>query len=1724
MTFMKKKILSVVLAIAILASVGIIIERTGKGGANVLAGEYRSGFLLVPNDFDSLGVLSESSFTLKSQTDYSLTEIVANFSIDNMGKPQIILNEKNTFTIIPNSPLEKNKLYTFRMKTSDTASMDITWTFQSSAQFLIAGTLPANKTSNVPIDTGIEIYFSHSDYQDIDNYFEIIPSAKGRFERHKNTYVFVPDKQLSFGTLYTIKIKKGVKTSDGKTSLSNDFIFSFETAVDANEQQDNYDKGYIFFNKILNEYNTSEKPYLPINYYFNSNYVNKNANESEFVANYTIKANVYSYNNVDGFLAALDKKGQVPTWAYYSYLTNNYIETKGLVKVMSFDNNLSPNPSTPEDRYLKIPDNLVAGYYIVDCTWGEMRFQTFIEVTDIGFYMTSDDSSILIWLNDLKTKKPISNATITLKGSNLTGWKTDENGVAKFDYDDSKVPVVLNDSGERYFKIESIDGKSAVLRKYINDTSYYNNYMLADMYMPYYTQNNNYWRYTQLDRSLYKPNDTVNFWGLIKNRYASENIVEASAEIVKSGYYPSYSMKNWSFFPSFTNDPVAMTELKLTDGTFNGNIEIPYVEPGNYSLRIKVGEKVISETYMTVENYTKPAYKMEIEANKKAVFWYEPVEFTLKTSFFEGTKVPGLDVNYNITSGYGNQITSGTTKTDKDGQYKTTITPGVQNDNIQGETQANFFGSAALPETGQIQANSSLRVFTNDINVAIDAIIKGSDKTQNRTARIEIKANKIVLDKINAGTNEDYADYLGAPQPNAKFSGSIIKNRWIKYKNRTYYDYINKKTSIRYDYKLTKETVSSIEIVTDNKGFTYFEFGVPDITDGYYTYELNCKDNKDRSMKFQGYIGEQWYFYNQTPGDDYYYLEGAKENYKEGSDVTLNFKKGLSTLPQASYLYIKSQNKMAEFTISDKPTIAFKIAESDIPNVFVRGVYFNGTTYVETSDVNIVYDFKEKELLIKATTDKESYKPGEDVVIKITSTDRNGKHVRAIVNAGIVDEALFKLQDMTATTLASLYEFVPSGIKMSYSSHINSGMDLNNNSRNGYVTNESYSSTDSSVKSNSSNLEAPAKSAAGGATSDKATVVREKFSDTALFQTIILSENGDGEIRFKLPDNITSWRITLTGISLKLDAGSNTETIKVTLPFFINYSFNKTYLAGDKAAVGITGYGNNLDRNDTISYKVSTSSNPNIIKTATAKAFERINIPLELLTIDDKYIIIEAQSSKGDKDAIKHLIDVKESYHEVDESVSSKLTVGMPIKGGKSGNTRLVFLDKGRGQYYQLLGSFLWQSGNRIDQHISRIASQDMIEKYFTNKENINSWSYGFDKSNMSFKASDYQTTDGGIALLPYGSSDLLLSAKIAPFVKDSVDLSKLKQYFYSVYGSEEIAGIKAAALYGLAVLREPVLTEIGKATRVSNATLNELLYLSLAYCELGEWPLAQKIFKERIEDKIKISGAQKWIDSGVDKDDTLESTALGMMLTSYFDLDNSRAFYNYCTGNSTSDILVNLEMLSYVRNEIVKATPQTAEFTYTYLGKTTKVTLDAGFTIYRDIPSKKIGDFKISSVTGGITLISTYKNAPTSNIKTDSDLKVTRNYYNSKGEKTNTFAQDEIVRVEIDFDFNTKSPDGSYEISDFLPSGLKPLENTWMYGDARVFNSSWYGRINGQKITFDVYNFNSIKYAPNKYYKIIYYARVVSTGTYTAESPIIQGNGNLAGLNFGNRAIVVLK
>lgn len=1651
---MYKRITSLLIITCLILTACISVSASGR------AAYPRNGFRLVPLKSDHTGIAVDTEFLLETEEDFSLEEVKKAFSIDGEPDPVIKELDKNFFSIQLSRPLIEDSIYTFRMKTET----ETTWVFQTQTQFKIIGAFPGNETVGVPVNTAIEVVFSHENFSSIENHFEITPSVPGRFQVYNGkTAVFIPDDNLEYETIYTVRIKKGIRIINTDRIIEDDYVFSFETIE---EPKPTPPKGEpvisINYNRQIIDFSTESKIQLPLYFYISN---------TDYTKLLNLNTSVYAYKDFESFYEAVMMRNRHPDWAQINY-RNNLLPVDGLKKILEFDQLLNEDGRRSGNAIITIPENLPLGYYIVDSYCEDKRAQIFLQITNTSAYITKATSDTLVWLNDIKTKKPLKGALIGFSDNDNT-FITDDNGISVFST--QLIDPVNKEgkySGNNYFYDEYYNGNyywpdSVYNKQFLFITTADGNKSLLETSSYSRGSGDYYWRYFFTDREMYKSNDTVNIWGFIKNRYEDEDIDYITLELYQGYYYDYYDYYYYDYYGLRGNEklPVIKKNIGVKDNFFEDKIELPNLPTGYYTIRLKKGNSVIVTKIIEIKEYIKPSYKMEIDKDKSAVFVGEEVNFQLNAKFFEGTGVSNLNTIYTIsTSVLTGDTIEGTATTDASGKLNIKYVPEVTR-NIQGVYTISLNARSLLPEAGDIRASNSVRVFVNDIEV------KGNGKIEDEKGYVEAEVYKIVLDRLNDGTASGYNDYLGDAVEGKSITGKIYLNTWVKEKKGTYYDPISKVTYNTYTSKLETKPIKDFSMITGKDGKARYVFDAPEIKDSYYTAEIYCKDSSGRNISHMVYIGKR---ISYSPGvNNRYTLTCDKEKYGIGEEVKLDFTFANDNLPFNNYIYILTQNGFLHYHVSDSSTHSFEFLNEYIPNVYATAVAFTGISYV-TARKNIVYDINEKEITIEGKTDKDSYRPGDTVNLNVYVKDKDGNPVKSTVNISIVDEAFFALKNQRVNVLSDLFIHVNSGIYFDKKSH-NIEDEMRERAAEPPV------------------LGAPPEEADGINKSD----LRSDFRDTATFLSIETGDDGKGTASFKLPDNITSWRITMSAISKELHAGSEIKNVTVTLPFFVNYSFNTSYLKGDKPVIGVNAYGTGITEDDTVYFEVYDEENPDTKVIVKGKAFERINIPL--WTFEEGYynLIIRAYTESGLSDAVMHPVNVYDSYYQIERAEFMDVTPNMEIKGGEQGFTSLVFQDRSNGLYYKDLVNLYYALGNRLDQITSRYLASQLIEEYFD--EN---W---YLPKVIKPDISDYQKTAGGLSLFPYSDADFNLTVKFAVFAKDMANTEKLKEYFRR---NANIHSNRVKALYGLSVLGEPVLLELNQIENIDNLSITDTIYLALAYYKLGDISKASEIYNERITPYIEKLTPYYRINAKTSKDDIIEATALCAYLAALLERPEGNGLYEYFTVSASGEVLMNIEKLLFISEDIKNLSPEDVEFTYSYNGEEKTVYLEKGKSFSIKLLPIQLKNFKITSVKGDVSLVSVFKEN-VFDIKEKSDeISISRSYHHLDGTPlySNTLKQGDIIRVTLTWKVNDTVFDGVYAITDYLPSGLKPYH-------------SWHDT-GSQEITFYVYN--SQHWKSNTTIK--YLARVVSPGVYTAQGPIIQSTSSRDIINSGKTQTVTIE
>jgi hypothetical protein len=105
-------------------------------------------------------------------------------------------------------------------------------------------------------------------------------------------------------------------------------------------------------------------------------------------------------------------------------------------------------------------------------------------------------------------------------------------------------------------------------------------------------------------------------------------------------------------------------------------------------------------------------------------------------------------------------------------------------------------------------------------------------------------------------------------------------------------------------------------------------------------------------------------------------------------------------------------------------------------------------------------------------------------------------------------------------------------------------------------------------------------------------------------------------------------------------------------------------------------------------------------------------------------------------------------------------------------------------------------------------------------------------------------------------------------------------------------------------------------------------------------------------------------------------------------------------------------------------------------------------------------------------------------------------------------------VQITLRAEFGPGALDGCYQLTDLLPSGLRPVIRTSAWGLPPDVTYPY--RIDGQRVSFCVSD------APTNMVAT-YWARVVNTGEFTAEPALIQSMQSAQSINFSASDLVII-
>jgi uncharacterized protein YfaS (alpha-2-macroglobulin family) len=885
------------------------------------------------------------------------------------------------------------------------------------------------------------------------------------------------------------------------------------------------------------------------------------------------------------------------------------VKTDNLEKLVSLDYEIAN-----QSEVLNLPAK-EKGIYLMHSYHDRAENFVFLVRSDTATLLKEGDRNMIFWtqnLNDLKTQK-----NVTIETYNLLNSKKRLGS-----YSDSGRGVVETPLSEQVdLAIVSSNDSVSVLPinlNYINSTYNWDDRFekreLRELF------------YVFLDRPLYKPGDTAYFKVFARNDDdAKMSLLNATSVVeVSTGW-------------GETREVIFKQEFQPKNGSFDGEFNIPENAVGKeFRVSVELKKELEEEnnrffpyyswryrnsTSFMVEHYRKPEYTLAVDSAKNQYVQGQEVKVDFDLKYFTGQPVKDQSIDYTI---YAREIPPNRSIDPDNYRYYSYYS---YNDKKLDESsvKTNQEGQAQLvlpdwekinsTETGERADKNNLKTGSNYL-YTIEANFKNESNVPVRAKKnimlyagdfsFEVK-NKQYSYKVNEEISLDLA--LTPIEDNFD-----IKNKEVKAKiELSKWDYDSK------PYQKIEKEVTELTALTDYLGDFNLNF-TPKET-GRYTITLSVIDKNNnlitRQITFRVHDKDSYWgqFDNDAESSEIEIL-GDKEEYLPTDRLNLNI---LSKTPNRDLFVTLERGYVYDYKIVSLAEINaetdFNLNSGYIPNIYVSAASFNPTELNQSRlDLKILDEQKKLNLKIKAN--KEKYEPGETVELDLLATDKNGQGVQTEITLWAVDKAIFELAE---GNLRDPFDF---------------------------FWHERNNDTSLSHSLKSITVYAAEKGGGGGESS-----IRSVLEDTAYWNPKILTDySGKAHLSFKLPDNLTTWKLSAVGITPKTQVGSLNQDLVVTRDVIVRPVLPNLFRTGDKAQISALVY-NNTETDQPFEVKLTTpqtvTSVENPVQTVKIKTGDYVQVffkvnPKNLNPDADFQISATSLANQAYSDAIQMKVPIEE--------------------------------------------------------------------------------------------------------------------------------------------------------------------------------------------------------------------------------------------------------------------------------------------------------------------------------------------------------------------------------------------------------------------------------------------------------------------------------------------------
>lgn len=1050
------------------------------------------------------------------------------------------------------------------------------------------------------------------------------------------------------------------------------------------------------------------------------------------------KAEIAKFSNIDDFIEYVD------TANYSKAVKQGDYEVENKIKNYSRNN-------------LIFKQNLTKGYYVakIKSSNGKELFNCPIQITDISAYAMETERDVLVWV--AQNNNLASNVNVEYNGKTI---KTDKQGIAKFEN-------ILD--GSKKIKYAKVGGELVI--------GVYN-----------YSFENYPRAYIYTDRPLYKNTDTINIWGFVPKDFFYDKLED-------------------EFYIELDEEDKQKVSLQ-SDGTFTYKIDLKnHIDTDYTSVSLYYKNTLIGFKDIAIKNYELQNYTYEVSCNKNYGFIGDKIDFDVKIKHITGLLVP----NKNVVAIYEDKTYRAKTGEDGVAHFSITLRGEDSKDSSPTYQEISIYNGDDVEYT-EAETFFGIRLLSKDVYVQEDYF---TEKKYKATI-YKLDTSK----KVNSQYNLEEL-YNGTYETNVEVN--LIEEVITLVQNGEELNEYTKQMEPHYD-RTQDENKTKLQTIKSENGvieFDYSEIKQKENTETQsYSYELEFifKDTKGRNVREITTIAKDWYNKEQFGyftdfeldesydrlseistdfgNDDYYtyrylwdfdlgyptkFTKGKKIEFKLQEATKLG-RKDIENKGKILNIFFKEN--ISEFEVLSNNNFTREFTDKDFPGLKMTSAYFVDGKFYRMPNRYFDIDEDSKKVDVEITSDKETYKPGEEVTLTIKTT-KNGKAVKSNVNVSVVNEAVFELQEDETEILKTVYTDKELAI-YTYSTYYD-------------------------------DIISPGGGKGGGDGEP-----RGNFADTAHFETVDTDKNGIAKFKFKLPDNVTTYRVTAHSANKDLDVGVGTKKITSKLDFFVQSVEPRGVKNDDDLVLNATTI---ADTNYDVEYEF-TIKELNKTLTAKGKTNSLVTANFGKLPIGTYTAVIRGKHGEQ-TDAIEYKVSVTKSSQEVKTKTTKNIASNVTIKPTKNPIVLEIY-NKNMEKYIKYIDFVERTVTERMDTQIAYNKIQDVKNKYYDSPD-VSS----INRVNMEI----YTGKEKGLKNLRSGKDDLVLTAMVTYYARE---------YGANIRFSELSTNDNIFEYYlWLAAKQEPVLQDLIYLKEEKDISNYNKLLVTLSFEFLGDYKNAKELYNK---------------------------------------------------------------------------------------------------------------------------------------------------------------------------------------------------------------------------------------------------------------------------------------